>query len=179
MFDSNANCVKELYGKDYKGEEADDVANAVAYGFDNYYALQVGHPIGSAYDLKKLGIFNSEDEIKNYTDKDGNMIQPNAKPGDIKFLDWNEDGVIDEKDRHFIGSPDPLFTLNFGNTISWKNFSLYFNFRWRRVTTPTSSDSTRTLSERTSQVALSWQPLILGQRPITHRHTLNVTTPTL
>lgn len=130
VFDSNANCVKELYGKDYKGEEADDVANAVAYGFDNYYALQVGHPIGSAYDLKKLGIFNSEDEIKNYTDKDGNMIQPNAKPGDIKFLDWNEDGVIDEKDRHFIGSPDPLFTLNFGNTISWKNFSLYFNFRW-------------------------------------------------
>lgn len=133
VFDSNTNCVKELYGKDYKGDEADDVANAVAYGFDNYYALQVGHPIGSAYDLKMLGIFNSKDEINAYTYGEGDdvkLIQPDAKPGDIKFEDWNNDGVIDEKDRHFIGSPDPLFTMNIGNTISWKNFSLYFNFRW-------------------------------------------------
>ena len=130
VFDSNANCVKELYGKDYKGEESDDVANAVAYGFDSYYALQVGHPIGSAYDLKKLGIFNSYDEIKAYVDAEGNMIQPDATPGDIKFEDWNNDGKINEKDRHFLGSPDPLFTVNFGNTFTWKNFSLYFNFRW-------------------------------------------------
>lgn len=130
VFDSNTNCVKELYGKDYKGVEADDVANAVAYGFDSYYALQVGHPIGSAYDLKKLGIFNSDEEVKGYVNSKGEMIQPNAKAGDIKFEDWNNDGVIDEKDRHFLGSPDPLFTMNIGNTLSWKNFSLYFNFRW-------------------------------------------------
>ncbi len=33
-------------------------------------------------------------------------------------------------DRHWIGDMDPLFTVNFGNTLTWKNFSLYFNFRW-------------------------------------------------
>lgn len=131
VFDSNKNSVKKLYGPDYSGKEGDDVANALAYGFDSYYALQVGHPIGSAYDLKKLGIFNSEDEIKAYTGGPKNtMIQPDAKPGDLKFEDWNNDGKITEDDRHFIGSPDPLFTVNFGNTLSWKNFSLYFNFRW-------------------------------------------------
>ena len=37
VFDLNRNEIKSLYGKNYKGEEADDVANAVAYGFDSYY----------------------------------------------------------------------------------------------------------------------------------------------
>ncbi len=135
VFDHNTNCVKELYGPDYNGDEADDVANALAYGFDSYYALQVGHPIGSAYDLKKLGIFNNQSEIDNYVwtnpeTGEEQKIMPSAKPGDLKFEDYNNDGVIDDKDRHFLGSPDPLFTVNFGNTLSWKNFSLYFNFRW-------------------------------------------------
>ena len=42
VFDLNRNEIKSLYGKNYKGEEADDVANAVAYGFDSYYALIIG-----------------------------------------------------------------------------------------------------------------------------------------
>ncbi|MCS2919267.1 hypothetical protein NXW71_16015 [Parabacteroides merdae] len=57
VFDLNRNEIKSLYGKNYKGEEADDVANAVAYGFDSYYALIIGKPIGAAYDLKKVGVF--------------------------------------------------------------------------------------------------------------------------
>ena len=85
--------------------------------------------------MKLLGIFNSQAEIDAYTwtnPKTGeiNKIQPDAKPGDLKFEDFNDDGVIDAKDRQYLGSPDPLFTLNFGNTLRWKNFSLYFNFRW-------------------------------------------------
>lgn len=130
VFDLNRNTIKSLYGKNYKGEEADDVANAVAYGFDSYYALQIGHAIGSAYDFKKLGIFQSKEEVNSYVGEDGKPIQPNAVPGDLKFEDYNKDGKIDDNDRHWIGDMDPLFTVNFGNTLSWKNFSLYFNFRW-------------------------------------------------
>ena len=129
VFDSNANKLVSLFGKNWKGEENDDVANAVAYGFDSYYALQVGHPIGSAYDYS-VSIFQNEDEIKNYVNEEGVQYQPNAKPGDLKFEDWNKDGKITDDDMHFLGSPDPLFTLNFGNTLSYMNFSLYFNFRW-------------------------------------------------
>ena len=130
VFDLNRNEIKSLYGKNYKGEEADDVANAVAYGFDSYYALIIGKPIGAAYDLKKVGVFQSQEEIDNYVDKDGNKIMPNAVPGDLKFEDFNEDGKIDANDRQYLGSMDPLFTINLGNTLSYKNFSLYFNFRW-------------------------------------------------
>ena len=85
VFDLNRNEIKSLYGKNYKGEEADDVANAVAYGFDSYYALIIGKPIGAAYDLKKVGVFQSQEEDDNYVDKDGNKIMPNAVPGDLKF----------------------------------------------------------------------------------------------
>lgn len=130
VFDLNRNEIKSLYGKNYKGEEADDVANAVAYGFDSYYALIISKPIGAAYDLKKVGVFQSQEEVDNYVDKDGNKIMPNAVPGDLKFEDFNEDGKIDANDRQYLGSMDPLFTINLGNTLSYKNFSLYFNFRW-------------------------------------------------
>ena len=85
--------------------------------------------------MKKVGIFQSQEEIDNYTwtnpeTGEVSKIQPNAAPGDLKFLDYNNDGQISDKDRHWIGDMDPLFTVNFGNTLSYKNFSLYFNFRW-------------------------------------------------
>ena len=130
VFDLNRNEIKSLYGKNYEGKEADDVANAVAYGFDQYYALIIGRPIGAAYDLKKLGIFQSQEEIDNYVNDKGEKIMPNAVPGDLKFEDHNGDGKIDANDRQYLGSMDPLFTVNLGNTLSYKNFSLYFNFRW-------------------------------------------------
>ena len=130
VFDSNANKLVELFGPDHDGNEADDITNATTYGYDSYVCLQVGRPIGAGYDYKLLGIFQSQDEIDNYKSSDGTVIMPNAKPGDYKFEDYNDDGKIDSNDRHYVGSPDPLFTLNFGNTLSWKNFSLYFNFRW-------------------------------------------------
>ncbi len=129
VFDTNANKLVSLFGPNYDGVESDDVANAVAYGFDSYYALQVGHPIGSAYDYS-VSIFQSQDEIDNYVNSKGAKYQPKARPGDLKYEDWNKDDKISDADMHFLGSPDPLFTLNFANTLAWKGFSLYFNFRW-------------------------------------------------
>ena len=124
VFDANRNKLVSLFGPDYEGNEADDVANAVSFGREANYALLVGRPIGAAYDVKLLGIFKDEAEIK------AHGVQPDAEPGDLKFEDFNNDGVIDAKDRQYIGSPDPLFTVNFANTLAWKNFSLYFNLRW-------------------------------------------------
>ncbi len=130
IFDTNENKLVSLFGPDYEGNEADDVANAVSYGRESYYALLVGRPLGAAFDVKMLGIFNSDAEIQAYKGPDGKPIQPDAKPGDLKFEDYNNDGVIDANDRQYLGSPDPLFTINLGNTLKWKNFSLFFNFRW-------------------------------------------------
>ena len=135
VFDHNSNKLVSLFGPDYNGNEADDVANAVSYGRESYYALLVGRPLGAAYDVKLLGMFKDQAEIDAYTwtnPKTGEIkkIQPDAEPGDLKFEDFNNDGEINGEDRQYLGSPDPLFTLNFGNTLRWKNFSLYFNFRW-------------------------------------------------
>ena len=123
VFDHNSNCVKELYGPGIDGTEANDVANYLVTP-ESQYALIIGKPITAQYGMKKLGIFNSQSEIDSY------KLQPDAKPGDLKFEDVNGDGKIDTNDRTYLGSGDPLFTVNFGNTLSWKGFSLYFNFRW-------------------------------------------------
>ena len=129
IFDMNRNKLVSLFGPDYNGKEADDVANAVAYGREGNYALLVGKPLGAAYDVKLLGIFKDQAEI------DAHGAQSDAKPGDLKFEDISgpdgvPDGKISADDRQYLGSSDPLFTVNFANTLSWKNFSLYFNFRW-------------------------------------------------
>ena len=129
VFDLNRNKLVSLFGPDYNGNEADMVANAVSYGREANYALLVGYPIGAAYDYS-VEIFQSDEEAQNYKNSKGELYQEGAEAGDLKIIDWNGDGKIDSDDRHYIGSPDPLFTLNFANTISWQNFSLYFNFRW-------------------------------------------------
>ena len=129
VFDSNSNKIVSLFGPDYNGEEHDDIANAVSYGREGNYTLLVGRPIGACYDYE-VSIFQSQEEIDNYVNAEGVKYQDGAKPGDLKILDWNGDGKIDTEDRHYLGCSDPLFTLNFSNTLSYKNFSLYFNFRW-------------------------------------------------
>ena len=124
VFDLNRNEIKSLYGKNYKGEEADDVANAVAYGFDSYYALIIGKPIGAAYDLKKVGVFQSQEEVDNYVDKDGNKIMPNAVPGDLKFEDFNDGSrsVDDHGDVEKIGNSTPRFEYGLRLGASYKGF---------------------------------------------------------
>ena len=124
VFDTNKNKLKELY----KGVEK-DVANYLVTP-ESRYALIQGESINAIYDLEMLGIFQDEAEIENYKNSEGKVIMKDAVPGDVKFLDYNDDGKINDDDRHVLGTMDPLFTLNFGNTLAWKGFSLYFNFRW-------------------------------------------------
>ncbi|HEX8426183.1 TonB-dependent receptor [Hymenobacter sp.] len=89
---------------------------------------QAGYPVGAFYLIKTAGIFNSEDEINAYS-KEGKLIQPSAEPGDIRFVDANDDGQIDQNDRQYCGSPTPKFSYGFGSNSSWKNFDLSFFFQ--------------------------------------------------
>ncbi|HEY0434020.1 MAG TPA: TonB-dependent receptor, partial [Chitinophagaceae bacterium] len=74
---------------------------------NHFIRAQVGHSIGQWYVIRTAGIFQSQQEIDAYVDKNGNMIEPNAHPGDIKFVDANGDGVINNLDRQYAGSPWP------------------------------------------------------------------------
>ena len=57
-----------------------------------------GYPIGGFWLIPALGYFNSVEEVQAYQ-KDGQLIQPSAEPGDIKFQDTNNDGSITDDDR--------------------------------------------------------------------------------
>ena len=83
-----------------------------------------GHAIGAFYGFKTLGIFQTQDEVNSYVNKSGQMIQPNAKPGDFKFADLNGDGTIDAADRTFIGDPTPHWTYGATVTAGWNGFDI-------------------------------------------------------
>ncbi|MBB3187562.1 SusC/RagA family TonB-linked outer membrane protein [Microbacter margulisiae] len=82
----------------------------------------VGHPFNAFYGFKELGVFHSQAEIDNYKDKNGNLIQPNAKPGDFKWEDVNGDGVINSNDRTWLGDPYPHYTYGLTVNLGWRNW---------------------------------------------------------
>ena len=85
----------------------------------------VGLPFPYFYGYHALGIFQNMDEINSYVGPEGNLIQPNAVPGDVKYEDINGDGVIDpDNDRTYIGKgiPDWTFGINFG--FEYKGFDM-------------------------------------------------------
>ena len=90
---------------------------------------KTGHSIGFFNLIKTDGIFQSEEEIQNYVDQNGNMIQPYAQPGDLKFVDYNGDGKIDNLDRQDCGSALPKVTMGLTMGAEWRgiDFNLFFD----------------------------------------------------
>jgi len=80
----------------------------------------VGLPVGYFYGFQTDGIFQNAAEINAYTSADGTPIQPEASPGDFRFVDTNENGEIDPDDRTFIGDPTPNWTYGFNLDVNWK-----------------------------------------------------------
>ncbi len=87
-----------------------------------------GQPLGSFYLIRTDGIFQSDEEAAAYQ-KDGKRIQPNAKAGDLKFVDANGDGTIDDKDRQYCGSATPKYTFSLSAGFTWKDLSFSAMFQ--------------------------------------------------
>lgn len=83
-----------------------------------------GNPIGFLFGLKTDGLFQTQEEVDNYVNGDGELLQPNAAPGDIKFVDFNEDGIVNNDDRTMIGDPTPNWTYGMTVDVSYKGFNL-------------------------------------------------------
>jgi TonB-linked SusC/RagA family outer membrane protein len=93
--------------------------------YDSPNRTAVGHPIGMFYGFETDGIFQTEEEVLAYVDTSGNVIQPEAVPGDIRFKDLNGDGEIsNDGDRTFIGSPHPDFMYGFTINLRYSGFDL-------------------------------------------------------
>jgi TonB-linked SusC/RagA family outer membrane protein len=93
-------------------------------GSDYITLTQVGHPIGSFYLLQDEGIFQNQQQILTHAYQ-GTGI----RPGDVMYKDVNGDGVIDQKDRVFSGSPIPKFTYGLTASVQYKNFDLSVFFQ--------------------------------------------------
>ena len=95
------------------------------YGTEHFPTqTKVGKPIGAFYLYKTDGIFQSMEEINQYVNNEGELLQPEAKPGDIKFLDMNNDGTIDEDDKVYCCSGIPALEANLNFSADYKGFDL-------------------------------------------------------
>ena len=80
--------------------------------------LQKDFPINVFYGYVTDGIFQNVAEVEQHA------VQPGAEPGDIRFRDLNNDGVINDGDRTVIGNPNPTHLFSMGNTLTYKGLEL-------------------------------------------------------
>ncbi|MEO6228994.1 MAG: TonB-dependent receptor [Ferruginibacter sp.] len=135
----------------------------------------VGHSIGAFYGFETLGIFQNIGEVNSYTNKTGGLIQPNAKPGDFKWADLNDDGVIDTKDRTFIGDPTPNWSYGFTASAAYKGFDLVLFGQGaggnqiynglRRLDIPTANWTTKALNRWTGEGTSTTFPRLTNTDP--------------
>jgi TonB-dependent starch-binding outer membrane protein SusC len=97
----------------------------LGYGNEVFYTWQtineIGQPIGMYYLIQTMGLFQNEQEVQSHTNSAGQVIQPNARPGDIRYLDANDDGRITGDDRVIVGNPWPKFEYGLNIAANWNN----------------------------------------------------------
>lgn len=106
-----ANAEQTIYGEGLK------------YGSEHFPTqTKVSKPIGSFYLYQADGIFQTKDEINRHVNSKGELLQPDAQPGDIRFIDTNGDGYIDEDDKVYCGSGIPKVEANINLSANWRGF---------------------------------------------------------
>ena len=93
------------------------------YGTEHFPTeTRVGQPIGGFYLYRTDGIFQNMNEVNAHVNKDGELMQPNAQPGDIRFKDLNGDGKINDADKEYCGSGIPSLEVNLNLSANYKGF---------------------------------------------------------
>jgi TonB-linked SusC/RagA family outer membrane protein len=89
---------------------------------DRTFITKEGYPISSYYGLQSDGFYQSLEDIKNSPLP---TFVNEVKPGDIKYVDRNKDGKVDNEDRYVMGNPFPRYTFGLNYTLNWKGFDAY------------------------------------------------------
>lgn len=93
--------------------------------YSGYQQHTVGLPVGSFYGWITNGIFQNWNEVNSYAYQyQGTDAANGTAPGDIKFLDINNDGVVNDYDRTYIGNPTPAWNFSMTNSFSYRNFDM-------------------------------------------------------
>lgn len=103
------------------------------------YLAQVGRPMAQFYGVQWDGVYGYDDfdidksgkyVLKNSVPTNGNE-RTAIQPGDIKYVDQNGDGVVNDRDMVVIGRCEPIHTGGFNNNFIYKDLSLSVFFQWR------------------------------------------------
>jgi TonB-linked SusC/RagA family outer membrane protein len=99
--------------------------NVLSQGTAYVSRVEVGQPIGYFYGFKTAGILQNQQEVNAYVTPSGAPYFADQRPGDIRFVDQNKDGLIDEKDKVYLGNPNPDFEL--GIQLNFEYKGVYLN----------------------------------------------------
>lgn len=86
--------------------------------------VMVGQPIGYFFGYQTDGILQNQDEVDAYVTPSGDPYFNDQRPGDVRFTDLNQDGVIDEADKTYLGDPNPDFEMGLQLSFGYKGFYL-------------------------------------------------------
>lgn len=89
---------------------------------EEFYRAQNGYPIGYFWGYKTTGVFQNEQEIKDWIAAGNGVLQSNPKPGDVKYTDINHDGMIGTDDKVNLGCGIPKYTYGFSIVCDYKGF---------------------------------------------------------
>lgn len=96
-------------------------------GSEEFYRVQEGMPMGFFWGYVTDGIFQTQEEIDQHLSPDGKKLQGGAKPGDVRRVDLNSDGILNDKDKTMLGDPNPDYIYGFRINMAWKGFDLSMN----------------------------------------------------
>ncbi|MDR2809727.1 MAG: TonB-dependent receptor [Tannerellaceae bacterium] len=104
-------------------------SNVLANGTAELYRAEVGYPIGYFWGYKTGGVFQNQQQIDNYLNSKGEKIMPAAVPGDLIFVNQNDDETINDLDKVMIGDPNPdnIFSLSLFFDYKGLDFNLTSN----------------------------------------------------
>ena len=95
--------------------------------YDNapeFYRAENGHSIGYWWGFQTAGLFQNQREIDEWVAAGNGVLQSNVRPGDVRYVDQNHDGVINDDDKIDLGNGVPKFTYGFNINLNWRNFDL-------------------------------------------------------
>ena len=102
--------------------------NQIFQNAEEFYRAENGHAIGYFWGYKTAGIFQNQKEINDWIAAGNGIYQADVKPGDVKYVDVNHDGVINASDKVDLGNGLPKYTFGFNFNLAWKGFDLSANF---------------------------------------------------
>lgn len=95
-------------------------SHVLSQGTSPVSRVEVGFPIGFFYGYETEGILQNQDEVEAYVKPDGTPYFNDQRPGDVRFVDQNQDGLIDEEDKVYLGNPNPDFEMGFQLNLEYK-----------------------------------------------------------